>query len=189
MAARLRDHATYEDLLRVPENMVAELIEGELYASPRPAGLHTNAMSVLGAIIGRAYQLKIGGPGGWWILDQPELHFRHNVLVPEVCGWRRQRMPELPKDHIFSVVPDWVCEVTSPANGRIDRLKKMPIYAREGVGHAWLVEPEQQVLELYRRENSSWLLVATYGDHAIVRAEPFEAIEIDMTLVWGPPPS
>src|SRR5215216_5713218 len=103
MAARLREHATYEDLLKVPENMVAELIEGELYASPRPAGPHTNAASVLGFLLGPPFQIGSGGPGGWWIYDEPELHFGRNVLVPDLGGWRRERMPQFPKSHIFDI--------------------------------------------------------------------------------------
>jgi Uma2 family endonuclease len=186
MAARLREDATYEDLIKVPENMVAELIDGELYASPRPAGPHTRAASALGAILVPPFQFGIGGPGGWWILDQPELHFGRDVLVPDLAGWRRERMPEIPKTHVFSVVPDWVCEVISPSNGRVDRLKKMPIYAREGIPYAWIVDPDQQVLEARKLHSAEWV-VHEYGGDARGRVEPFEAIEIDLTLIWGPP--
>jgi Uma2 family endonuclease len=188
MAARLREHATYDDLIKVPDNMVAELIEGELYASPRPAGPHTRAASALGFLLGPPFQFGIGGPGGWWILDEPELHLGRDVLVPDLAGWRRERMPEIPKTHVFSIVPDWVCEVISPSNGRLDRLMKMPIYAREGVPYAWIVEPEQQLLEARRLQSGEWL-VREYGGDARLRVEPFEALEMDMTLVWGPPPS
>jgi Uma2 family endonuclease len=186
MSARLREHATYDDLLKVPENMVAELIEGELYASPRPGGPHTNASSALGMLVGSAYQLGRGGPGGWWILDEPELHLGRDVLVPDLAGWRKERMPEIPKSHIFSIVPDWVCEVTSPSNGRLDRLKKMPVYAREGVPFAWLVEPEQQILEVRKLQDSQWIVIAEHGGAEVVRVEPFVEIEIDLTLIWGP---
>src|SRR5215212_4295954 len=111
MTARIREHATYDDLIRVPENMVAELIEGELFVSPRPAGPHTRAASALLMVIGPPFHFGAGGPGGWWILIEPELHFGRNVLVPDLAGWRQERMPEVPKSHVFSVVPDWVCEV------------------------------------------------------------------------------
>jgi len=188
MAARLREHATYEDLVKVPDHMVAELIEGELFASPRPAGPHTTAASALGGFLVPPYYFGRGGPGGWWILDEPELHFGENVLVPDLAGWRRERMPEIPKSHVFSVVPDWVCEVISPSSGRLDRLKKMPIYAREGVPYAWIVDPEQQVLEARKLNGGEWLL-REYGGDAKVRVDPFDAIEIDLTLVWGPPAS
>lgn len=186
MSARLREHATYDDLLQVPANMVAELIEGELYASPRPSGPHTLASSALGGILVAGFQFGIGGPGGWWILDEPEIHFGRNVLVPDIAGWRKERMPEIPKSHVFDIVPDWICEVTSPSNGRLDRLKKMPIYAREGVPFAWLVEPEQQILEVRRLHAGQWVVIAEHGGAEIVRVEPFTDVDIDLTLIWGP---
>ncbi len=98
-------------------------------------------------------------------------------------------MPEYPKNHIFSVVPDWICEVTSPSSGRLDRLKKMPIYARAEVEYAWIVEPEQQTVEAYQRQGDRWILLGTYGEEPIVRIEPFEAIEIELPLIWGPLPT
>jgi len=186
MSARLREHATYEDLVQVPDNMVAELIEGELYASPRPAGPHTLASSALGGILVSAYQFGFGGPGGWWILDEPELHFGSNVLVPDLAGWRKERMPGIPESHVFDIAPDWVCEVTSPSSGRLDRQKKMPIYAREGVAFAWLVEPKQQLLEVSKLHERQWLQIAVHGGADVVRIEPFTEIEIDLTLIWGP---
>lgn len=189
MPARVREHATYEDLLQVPDNLVAELIEGELYTSPRPAGPHTNASSSLGMLVGPPYHFGRGGPGGWWIFDEPELHMGPNVLVPDMAGWRRERMPEYPKNHIFSIVPDWVCEVVSPSSGRLDRLKKMPIYAREGVAYAWLIDPEQQLLEARKLVAGQWVVIAEHGGDEVVRVEPFEAVEIELTLVWGPPAS
>ncbi len=175
--------------MKVPDNMVAELIEGELYTSPRPAGAHTNAASALGFFLGPPFQFGRGGPGGWWIFDEPELHFNHNVLVPDLGGWRRARMPDYPQNHVFSIVPDWVCEVLSPSSGRLDRMKKMPIYAREGVGHAWILDPLQQTLEAYELEPNGWHLIATYGENEVVRIAPFEGIEIELALLWGAPPS
>lgn len=184
---RIRDHATYEDLEKVPENMVAELIEGALYASPRPAGPHTIATSSLGFIIGPPFHLGDRGPGGWWILDEPELHFARNVLVPDLAGWRRERMPEIPKDHVFSVPPDWVCEVVSPSNVRVDRTRKMPIYAANDVSYAWIVDPLEQFLEVRRLHEGQWIITGAYSGGETVRIEPFEEIEIDLTLIWGPP--
>lgn len=181
MTTRVRERtATYEDLLKVPENAVAELIEGELFTAPRPIGSHTRFASAIGMDIGNPYDRGRGGPGGWWILDEPELHLGSNVLVPELAGWRRERMPELPKNHMFRVPPDWICEVTSPSSGRIDRLKKMPIYVRAGVAYIWIVDLDQQTVEVFRRESNGWLLIATHGENDVVRIEPFDAAEIDL---------
>lgn len=188
MAARLRERATYEDLIAVPENMIAELIDGELYASPRPAGPHTRAASRLGIVIGAPFDLGNGGPGGWWILDEPECHFGRDVLVPDLAGWRKERMPELPKNHVFSIVPDWVCEVISPSSGRLDRTKKMPVYAQAGVRFAWIIDPDQQVLEVRTLSEGKWES-RDYSGEEPLRVPPFEEIEIDFSLIWGPSPA
>lgn len=185
MAARVREGATYEDLINVPENMVAELIEGELYASPRPAGPHTNAASVLTMLLGPPFHIGNGGPGGWWIQAEPECHLGRNVVVPDLAGWRRERMPEIPRNHIYSISPDWVCEVLSHSTAHIDRAKKMPIYARHEVAHAWIVNVEEQYLEVKRLGDDRWVDVGIFAGDEKVRAEPFETIELDMTLVWG----
>jgi len=187
MSARVREHATYEDLLRVPDNMVAELIDGELFVSPRPRPAHALATSALGAILIPPFQFGDGGPGGWWIIAEPEVHFGPQVLVPDLAGWRVERMPEMPTGSFFTVIPDWVCEVLS--NPRLDRGKKLPIYARHEVKHAWIVDAEQQYLEVKRLENGTWSDVAIFTAGEAVRAEPFDAIEIDMTRVWGPTPA
>lgn len=189
MAARVREHATYEDLLQVPDTMVAELIEGELFASPRPGGPHTIAFSALGGFLVPSYQFGRGGPGGWWIFDEPEVHFGRNVLVPDIGGWRRERMAQPPQNHVFTIVPDWICEVISPSSGRLDRMKKMPIYAHEGVAYAWLVDPLQQMIEVAENEHGAWKTLAVHGENQVVRIPPFEAIEIDLTLLWGAPPA
>ena len=189
MSARVLEHATYEDLVKAPDNLVAELIEGELYTSPRPAPRHARAESALGFLLGPPFAFGRGGPGGWVILVEPEIHFDANALVPDLAGWRIERMPELPTTAYYTVVPDWVCEVLSRSTAPIDRLKKLPIYARHGVQYAWLVDVERQLLEVKRLENGKWLEVATVGGQDTVRLEPFEAIEIDLTLIWGPAPA
>lgn len=176
--------ATYEDLVAVPENLVAEMFDGELYASPRPAIPHANAASVLGIEIGGPFHRGRNGPGGWWILDEPELHFGNDVLVPDLAGWRRERLPSVPPDAYLTVPPDWVCEVLSPATERIDRAKKLRIYAREGVFHAWLLNPLLQTLEVLALDRDAWKLVATHEGGAPVRAEPFAAIELELGALW-----
>lgn len=187
MAARVREHATYEDLLRVPDTMVAELIEGELYASPRPAVPHADATSDLLAVLRTQFGAR--GRGGWHIVFEPELHLGRNVLVPDLAGWRVERMPVLPKTPAIAMPPDWVCEVLSHSTARIDRAKKLPVYAHHGVAWAWLVDVDEQYLEVKRLIDGRWSDIAIFTGTDNVRAEPFEEIEIDMTFVWGPPPA
>jgi Uma2 family endonuclease len=185
MKARSLAKATYEDLLKVPENLVAELIDGELYAWPRPRGVHIDTSSVLGMMIGLPYRLGDGGPGGWWILDAPELHLGDNVLVPALAGWRRERMPEIPLDHRFIIEPDWVCEVISTESARVVRVKKTRIYAKCGVSWLWLVDPERRILEPYKLIDGFWTSRCALTDD-VVRADPFPAAEIDLASIWGP---
>ena len=183
----LKEKATYEDLLEVPDPLVAEILDGDLYASPRPALPHARVASALGGQLYDPFDRGRGGPGGWWILDEPELHFGDDVLVPDLAGWRRDRLPHIPDAPWISLAPDWVCEVASPSTERIGRVKKLRIYARESVSHAWLVNPTTKTVEVFRRAESSWTLVAAHGGDEAVRAEPFGAIELDLAALWGGP--
>src|SRR5439155_180367 len=144
--------ATYEDLLKVPENLVAELIDGELYTWPRPARPHARASTAIGSRLFRAYDEGDGGPGGWWIIDEPELHLGDNAMVPDIAGWRRERMPDYPDTSGCEIAPDWLCEIQSPRTARHDRVRKLPIYARHGVAHVWLLDPSARTLEVLRLE-------------------------------------
>ena len=184
MADPARKRATYADVLATPPNVIAEVIFGSLYTQPRPAGPHTRAASVLGMDLGGPFDRGRGGPGGWIILYEPELHFDDDVLVPDMAGWRRERMAETPAAAFITLAPDWVCEVLSPSTEAIDRTEKMALYAREGVGHAWLVQPIVRTLEVYRRQGAAWLLVGVWRDGAMVRAEPFDAIELELGALW-----
>jgi Uma2 family endonuclease len=177
--------ATYQDLLRVPEHQVAEIVDGELFVSPRPAAPHALAASVLGADLGGPFHRGRDGPGGWWIVDEPELHLDADVLVPDLAGWRRERMPTFPKTAFFILAPDWICEVLSPSTERLDRARKLRVYARAGVDRVWLVNPTTRTLEVYRRVEERWLLVNAFEGEAVVRAEPFDAIELDLLPLWG----
>jgi Uma2 family endonuclease len=179
-----RSRATYEDLLSVPASKVAEIIDGVMHTHPRPAARHTNAASVLGEELGPPFRRGRGGPGGWVILDEPELHLESDILVPDLAGWRRERMPQIPDVAFFTLAPDWACEVLSPSTEAIDRADKLPVYAREGVAHAWLVDPIAKTLEVLRLDGASYRLIATWRDTARVRAEPFDAIELDLELLW-----
>lgn len=177
--------ATYEDLVALPDNLVAEIVDGELHASPRPAPKHAVSSSGLGAFIGGPFHHGINGPGGWWILPEPELHFGPDVLVPDVAGWRRARMAKVPDTAYFTVAPDWVCEVLSPSTTRLDRTKKLAIYARTGVPHAWLVDPLAQTLEVLRLESGCWAIHATHAGPEVVRAEPFADVELPLASLWA----
>jgi Uma2 family endonuclease len=185
----LHHPATYDDLLTVPESMVAELIDGELHTSPRPRGPHgTTATQLAGWLVPR-FRFGEGGPGGWWIVGEPEVHFGARadtqVTVPDLAGWRRERMPEVPRDHRYRVVPDWICEIASPSTARLDRAVKMPLYAQHGVRYVWIIDPEERVLEVFRLEAGDWLLVGTYSQEQRVNAEPFEEIELDLRYLWA----
>ena len=185
-----RRKATYEDLLKVPDTMVAEILDGDLYTTPRPASPHARAASGIGSVLWGAFDRPCNGPGqpgGWWILFEPELHLGADVVVPDVAGWRREKMPVLPNVAAFTQAPDWACEVVSPATAGADRVRKMRIYARESVGHLWLVDPLAKTLEAYRLEGARWVVVGTHGGSERVRAEPFEAIELDIDRWWLEP--
>lgn len=171
--------------MAVPDHQVAEILDGELHVSPRPAPRHALASSRLGGDIIGPFDAGRGGPGGWWILDEPELHLGDDVVVPDIAGWRRERLPRMPDEGFFAVAPDWICETLSPSTERIDRGKKLGIYAREGVGYLWLVNPTLATLESYRLEGGRWVLLGTHSGHISVRIEPFDAVEIDLSRLWG----
>jgi Uma2 family endonuclease len=184
MADPATKHATYEDVLNAPPHQVAEVIDGALHLSPRPAGPHSNVASVLGEELGPPFRRGRGGPGGWLILDEPELHLGRDILVPDIAGWRRERMAKVENVPYFTLAPDWLCEVASPSTEKTDRSRKLPIYATEGVKHVWIIEPARRTLEVFRLVGQDWLLLGVHKDDDRVRAEPFEAIELDLALLW-----
>jgi Uma2 family endonuclease len=184
-----RKLATYEDVLSAPPNMIAEIIYGSLELQSRPAGPHTRITSGLGIELGGPFDRGRGGPGGWLILDEPELHLGANVLVPDLAAWRRERLPEIPNDAFFTVVPDWICEVLSPRTALRDRGPKLEIYAEHGVKHAWLIDPATRMLEVYRLEGGKWLRLGVHSGDEAVRAEPFDAVPLELANLWdGLPP-
>jgi Uma2 family endonuclease len=177
--------ATYADIEALPAHVVGEIIAGILYAHPRPAIPHAAATSVLGGELGPPFHRGKGGPGGWVILFEPELHLVEDVLVPDLAGWRRERMPEIPNGAFFTLAPDWACEVLSPSTEMVDRAKKLPVYARDRVAHVWFVQPTAQILEIYRLDGETYRLVGTHAADAVVRAEPFDAIELELAALWA----
>lgn len=178
----------YEQLLALPEHVAGEILDGVLYAQPRPAGRHGLAASFLNTDLAAPFGLGRGGPGGWWILPEPEVHFVRDVeiAVPDLAGWRRERMPSVPEDHRFEVVPDWICEILSPSTMKKDRVVKLPLYAHYGVAHVWLVDPAAQTLEAFELRDGRWLLVAALKDGDAVAVVPFEAVEFSLADLWAP---
>jgi Uma2 family endonuclease len=179
--------ATYEDIEALPPGWVGEIIDDELWAFPRPASWHGWAASVLAAKLGSTFGVGQGGLGGWWILSEPELHFGRQVLVPDLAGWRQERAPALLEREVpfFDLAPDWVCEVLSPSTAALDRGRKLPLYHRVGVSHAWLVDPRAHTLEVYRRGPRGWRL-SRYGGEDVVHAEPFDAEPLELGRLWAP---
>ena len=186
-----RKRATYQDVIDSPEHMIAEIVDGELYQTSRPGIPHTVAASRLIGLLDAPFSRGGGGPGGWMVLFEPELHLDDDILVPDVGGWRLERMPMVPQDAYFTLVPDWVCEVLSRSTGAIDRNAKLPVYARAGVRHLWLIDAQQRTLEVLRLDAGRWTVLGIHRDDERVRAEPFDAVELPLGRLWAyvvPPP-
>jgi len=178
--ARKESPATYQDVIDAPDNMIAEILDGELHLSPRPASRHARASSRLGMDLS-GFDEDPGGddPGGWIILFEPELHLGPHVVVPDLAGWRRERMPEMPDAPAFTLSPDWVCEVASPATRRVDRLLKLPIYRAAEVPWVWIVDPLTETVEVYQGDGARWIVAATAVGPGLMRLPPFESLKLD----------
>ncbi len=186
MSTALKDKqpASYADIEALPDNMVGEILFGALHAHPRPAPRHVHAHSRLNRLIGGPFHDDPRGPGGWIILDEPELHLGPHVIVPDIAGWRRERMTSLPETAYFDLPPDWVCEVLSPSTMRADRTDKLAIYAEFGVSHAWYVDPDAKTLEVLALVDGIWTLPATFKDDDAVTAPPFDAHTFSLGVLW-----
>ncbi|QRO02154.1 Uma2 family endonuclease [Archangium violaceum] len=183
--------ATYEDIEALPVGWVGEILEDELVASPRPALPHARVSSALNALLSTAFDLEHPGTrGGWWILSEPELHLGRDIVVPDLAGWRRDRMPDpsFMDEPFATVAPDWVCEVLSPSTVRVDRERKLPFYHREGVSHVWFIDPLTRTLEIRHRRERDWLLTASHRGDGEVRAEPFDVLLLRLGALWLPRP-
>lgn len=179
---------TYADIEALPEGVTGEILAGELHVSPRPRAPHVHGASSLGVHLGGPFGFGINGPGGWHIEIEPELSLDvdpdFGPVAPDLAGWRESTLPVVPEDAQFTVVPDWVCEILSPRTAATDRTLKMPYYARCGVAHAWLVDPELRTLEAYRLERGLWVWLGTWRDDAAVRVEPFDAVALPLGALW-----
>ena len=178
--------ATYQDVIDAPENMVAELIDGELHLMSRPERPHTYAGSVLGGLLVPSFMLGRGGPGGWHIIDEPELHLIRDtrVLVPDLAGWKLETMPEFPESHRDAAMPDWVCEILSPSTSKVDLDVKAPLYAQAGIGHLWLIDPLAKTLQAFELRKGRWAQIADLKDADTVCVPPFDAIDFDLSELW-----
>ena len=179
--------ATYQDVLDAPPNMVAEVVYGALHTHPRPAMPHAWASSGLGSNLGEPFNFGRGGPGGWWIVDEPELHLEEDIVVPDMAGWRRERMPEFPDTAFCELAPDWVCEVLSPSTRALNRGAKQSIYARENLRHMWFVDPGARSLEAMELRGGRWLELARLTGSATVSLPPFDAIQFSLGDLWATP--
>lgn len=184
MSERTKRGATYQDVLNAPDDRIAEVTRGDLYLSPRPAPRHARVASALTADLHDAFDRGRSGPGGWWILFEPELHLEGNVLVPDIAGWRRSRLAQLPDGAWFDLAPDWVCEILSPSTSDFDRGQKLPLYDWFEVRHLWLIDPESRRLEIYRRDRG-WQLVSVLSGAELVSAEPFEEAVFELHRLWS----
>lgn len=183
--ARKRD--TRAELDALPEGVVGELIEGVLYTFPRPRPRHSRAASGLGGDLVGPYDRGRGGPGGWWILDEPGVALAAldvEEIAPDLGGWRRERLPELPEGAI-TIAPDWVCEVLSPTTRAHDLKRKRPLYARAGVSWMWIVDTDARTVIASRLQEGHWLELGTWSDDDVARIEPFDAIEIRLADLWS----
>lgn len=185
MAEAEKKRAVYEDLYSIPENMTGEIIGGELVVTPRPSRKHTYATSRLDKEIGYPYDLgRGGGPGGWVLLVEPEIGLGEHIMVPDLAGWREERYPDEEPHNWISAAPDWVCEVLSPSTRKVDRIRKMPIYARFSVPYLWLLDPLDQTLEVFRLKEGEWVVTGFHEGDDKVRAMPFMEIEIHLSDLW-----
>lgn len=184
--AFFRYPATERDLDNLPEDVVGHIVDGELIVHPRPEGPHVYAASALANLIGSGFWFGLGGPGGWVILAEPRILFGNQNLVPDLAGWKKERYKPVRKGP-YTVTPDWVCEILSPSTASFDRVTKLPMYASAEVGHAWILDPAARALEVFRLQHQMWLLASTVKAEGLIRAEPFESVELNFSLLWEGP--
>jgi len=176
--------ASYADIEALPPNMVGEIIHGVLHAHPRPAPKHSVAANKIGFEVTGPFGYGRGGPGGWIFMVEPELHLGPHVVVPDIAGWRTERLTPFPTTAFVETAPDWLCEVLSPSTQALDRTEKLAVYAEAGVGHCWYVDPLARTLEVFALTGGKWLLAAAFKDDDPITAPPFEAHTFPLDVLW-----
>lgn len=188
------DRNTYKDLMEAPDHMIAEILDGALHLSPRPTAAHALALSHVTMDVGQPFGRGRGGPGGWWILAEPELwlgpptRLRETVAVPDVAGWLRTRLPELPDAVGIALRPDWICEVLSPSSVRRDRVVKRAVYAEAGVPWLWWLDPAARTLEILELRQGEYTVIDGFSGEQTIRARPFDAVPLPLQEWWAAPP-
>lgn len=186
--ARRTDAELWAELEALPANQKGEIIDGELYTMPRPRPRHARVATVLGRYVGGAFDFDEDGPGGWVILVEPGIELPSAPeIAPDVAGWRRERFAWPEGDEPLRLVPDWVCEVLSPSNAAYDRGVKFPFYARAGASWLWVVDPRDRTVEVRKLDGGRWSVIGTFAGDEPMCAEPFDAIEIPLSLLWVGP--
>jgi Uma2 family endonuclease len=187
MSQPLRRPATYADLLALPEDVRAEILDGEISVMPAPRPRHSKPQRALGRFIGGPFDDDdgFGGPGGWWIFVEVDVQLGRDVVRPDLSGWRRERLSE-PDVRPITVTPDWVCEILSEKHEARDRVKKKHLYAQHGIRHYWLVDPEARTLEAFALVDGRWVDAGTFDHTAVARIAPFEAVELPVGRLFLP---
>lgn len=181
--------ATYEDLLKLSEDVRAEVIAGQVVTSPTPLPKHSKAQGAVRRFVGGPFDDDDGhgGPGDWWIFVEVDVRLGpYDIVRPDLAGWRRERLPDPGGLRPIEVVPDWVCEVLSPSTAAHDRVTKSRLYAECGVTHYWVVDAEARTLEAFELAERRWLLAGTYDERATARIAPFAAIELPIGRLFLP---
>lgn len=176
--------ATYDDIVKLPDFKIGELVDGQLYATPRPALRHARLAVNLVIELGTRYDQSRVGPKGWHLLFEPEVHLGEDVFVPDIAGWRMERLASIPDTAWAETAPDWVCEILSPSTSSYDRVVKLPAYARYGVPYAWIVDPVLRTIESWVRDGSEWRPAGTWPAASPILAPPFDIVAIDLSLIW-----
>lgn len=181
--------ATYEDLVALGPEVRGEIFAGAISTAPSPLPRHSRVQGALNRQIGGPFDEDDGrgGPGGWWILSDVDVRFSlHDVVRPDVVGWRRERLIDPWDTRPIDVVPDWICEVLSPSNAAQDRVHKANLYAHHAVPFYWIIDPAERTLEAFQLVNERWSLLGSYDGTSTARIAPFDAIEIELSRLFAP---